>query len=107
MSPPHVRTERFCRADELPEGAMTSRVVGDLAVAVGRLDGRLVAFSALCPHAQADLSAGWLEEDGVRCPHHLWHFELGGGTCTNVPGFRLPVYRAREEQGWIVVDLPP
>jgi len=101
-----VVATRFCRADELPEGRATSRQLGERPVAVVRLAGMLHAFGALCPHQFADLSEGIFEDGGVSCPSHLWRFELTTGRCVSIPGAAVPIYGVREEDGWILVELP-
>ena len=73
---------------------------------VARLDGRLFAFGARCPHQHADLTDGILEDGGIACNDHLWRFDLASGECTMVPGARIPVFAVREEDGWILVELP-
>jgi nitrite reductase/ring-hydroxylating ferredoxin subunit len=98
---------RFCASDELLVGAVLSRVVDGRPVAVARFaDESLAAFGALCPHQQADLGHGLLEDCGITCQDHLWHFELPSGRCTSIPGARLPVYVVREADGVVHVELP-
>jgi nitrite reductase/ring-hydroxylating ferredoxin subunit len=98
---------RFCGSDELRAGALLSRVVGGHPVAVARFeDGSLAAFGALCPHQQADMGHGILEDGGITCPDHLWHFELPSGRCTSIPGASLPAYAVREADGEVHVDVP-
>lgn len=93
---------------EFGERAVLSRTVGGRAVAVARLaDGSLCAFGALCPHQHADLSGGILEDDGITCPDHLWHFELPSGRCTSIPGARLPRYEVRRVGERIEVQVVP
>ena len=103
---PDPSVVRFCRADELPEGEVKSRLLGELPVAVARHAGRLRAFGALCPHQHYDLAEGILERGGIACPQHLWRFELDTGECRMIPGARVPVYGVDERDGWIVVELP-
>ncbi|MFT7464224.1 MAG: nitrite reductase/ring-hydroxylating ferredoxin subunit [Pseudohongiellaceae bacterium] len=97
---------RFCPAEDITEGVAQSRVMADLPVAVCRLDGKLAAFSALCPHLRTDLSEGIVGRGGITCGDHLWHFDLRDGRCAMVPGARLTIYPVREEDGWILVELP-
>jgi nitrite reductase/ring-hydroxylating ferredoxin subunit len=104
---PAVQRLRACASGELPEGRVLTRVVGGRAVALLRRSGEVCAFGALCPHQQADLSGGLLEDGGITCPDHLWHFELPGGRCTSIPGARLPVFPASEHDGVVYVDLVP
>jgi nitrite reductase/ring-hydroxylating ferredoxin subunit len=98
---------RFCAAADLPPGTVRSRVVVGRPVAVARLaDGTLSAFGALCPHQQADLGHGIVEDGGITCADHLWHFALPSGRCTSIPGARLPVYPVREADGEVHVEVP-
>jgi len=46
--------------------------------------GRLVAAPDRCPHREAPLSAGKLENGCVACPYHGWTFGAGG-QCVSVP----------------------
>ena len=98
---------RVCSSAELAEGALRSAVLGGRPVAVARQDGRLYAFGALCPHQHADLGYGLLESGAIRCADHLWRFELATGSCSSVPGAKLPVYLVRESGGEILVELVP
>ena len=107
MSAPTTRAFRFCATAELPEGGLRSAVVGGRPVCVARQGGRLYAFGALCPHQQADLSHGILEPGALTCGDHLWRFDLSTGRSTNMPGAALPLYEVREEDGAIVVEVPP
>ena len=104
---PATKRFRFGASAEVAEGALVARTLGGRRVAVLRRGGVPCAFGALCPHQQADLTEGILEDGGITCGDHLWHFELPGGRCTNVPGACLPVYPASEVDGQIFVELVP
>ncbi|GJM20981.1 MAG: (2Fe-2S)-binding protein [Planctomycetota bacterium] len=106
MTRPATRSLRVLELHELPDGRAQSRMVEQHAVGVVRLDGRLIAFDPLCPHKFSDLCEGLLENGAVVCPTHLWAFDLRTGACRNVPGARITLYPAREEDGWVVVDVP-
>ncbi|MHC5210205.1 MAG: Rieske (2Fe-2S) protein [Planctomycetota bacterium] len=98
---------RFCASEDLAAGSVLSRVLDGQSVAVARFeDGSLCAFGALCPHQQADLSHGILEDGGITCADHLWHFELPSGRCTSIPGARLPAYEVHEADGAVHVEVP-
>ena len=52
---------------------------------------------------------GWCD---LRCPWHLWEFEIASGQCLVDPRMRVRTYPVTIEQGQIVVyasaaDLPP
>ena len=38
-----------------------------------------------CPHRGAQLSAGWVEGESIRCRYHGWRFD-GTGQCVEQPG---------------------
>jgi len=99
-------SHRFCLSADVPEGTAKSRLLADLPVAVCRLDGRLAAFSALCPHLRTDLSGGMVGDGGITCPDHLWHFDLSTGQCAMVPGAEVTLYPVSEDGEWILVELP-
>ncbi|MEZ4642856.1 MAG: Rieske (2Fe-2S) protein [Chloroflexota bacterium] len=44
-----------------------------------RWQGKLIAFSAVCPHAAADLSQWELHRGKVICPDHEYKFDVGNG----------------------------
>ena len=68
-------------ADELPEPdcpPMRVRVLGEFFVAFRDTAGRLGLLDARCPHRGADLSMGFSEEGGLRCPQCYWKFDVDG-----------------------------
>ncbi len=89
-------------------------------VLLGRLSGgRVIAFSAICPHQQTDLQGATFFDGRVRCPLHLYLYDPTTGE--NVvpardadpanlwklrPGY-LPVYPVEERDGWIWIGADP
>jgi len=65
-----------------------------------------------CPHRGAQLSAGWVEGDSIRCMYHGWCFE-SAGQCIEQPAedkpfakkIRIRSYPAREYLGLIFAYL--
>lgn len=47
--------------------------------------GRPYVVDFRCAHRQTQLSAGWVEEDCVRCFYHGWKYD-GSGQCVEIPG---------------------
>ena len=47
-------------------------------------DGELGLIGRNCPHRGADLCFGRLEDNGLRCPFHGWHFDRSG-QCVEQP----------------------
>lgn len=47
-------------------------------------EGKLGLIGRNCPHRGADLCFGRLEDNGLRCPFHGWHFDRNG-QCVEQP----------------------
>lgn len=73
--------------DELdgPRPAKAVRVLGQDLVLFRDETGRLGLLDRDCPHRNADLAFGRLEDGGLRCPFHGWLFDVDG-TCLETPG---------------------
>jgi 5,5'-dehydrodivanillate O-demethylase oxygenase subunit len=74
--------------------------------------GRAVLVDARCPHRAAQLSAGWIEGDDLRCFYHGWKFNAEGA-CIDQPAedsafcdkVAIRSYRTREYLGFIFAFL--
>ncbi|APE42379.1 hypothetical protein BOO69_02330 [Sulfitobacter alexandrii] len=74
-------------------------------------DGHLGLIGRHCPHRGADLCYGRLEDSGLRCPFHGWHFDRTG-QCVEQPAepegsqmykaIKVPMVPVREEEGRIL-----
>jgi len=73
---------------ELQPGATLRRVLLGRPVVLWRtLAGQAYALEDRCPHRQAPLSLGRVEEAGLRCMYHGLVFD-GGGRCVGIPSER-------------------
>lgn len=61
------------------------RLLGEDLVLFRDSDGELGLIERACPHRGADLCYGRLEDNGLRCPFHGWHFDRTG-QCVEQPG---------------------
>ncbi|MGA8951528.1 MAG: Rieske 2Fe-2S domain-containing protein, partial [Xanthobacteraceae bacterium] len=48
------------------------RLLGEDLVLYRDLRGRYGMVDRHCPHRRADMSYGWVEDDGIRCSYHGW-----------------------------------
>jgi nitrite reductase/ring-hydroxylating ferredoxin subunit len=129
-----VRVE-VCAVGELPDGARRLIVPfrGRAGIGVFNVNGTYHALRNLCPHKLGPLCTGRVggrvvaaapptaaradldmvrEGEIIRCPWHLWEFEIATGRCLVDPSVRVKTYPVRIERGHIVVyareaDLPP
>jgi nitrite reductase/ring-hydroxylating ferredoxin subunit len=109
---------------------------GRAGIGVFNVGGAFYALRNLCPHKSGPLCTGRVsgrivaeappsdrplltddyrvERDGeiIRCPWHLWEFEIATGRCLVDARARVKTYPVRVEDGMVVVyadpsDLPP
>jgi nitrite reductase/ring-hydroxylating ferredoxin subunit len=66
------------REEQFSDG-MHTVAVGRQHIVIARLNGRLFAFDALCPHAQGPMERSEVEGAIVSCPLHAWRFDLEAG----------------------------
>ena len=82
---------RYWQPAALSDELNTSRPVVPVTLLGERLvlfrndDGELGLIGRHCPHRGADLCFGRLEDNGLRCPFHGWHFDRTG-QCVEQPG---------------------
>jgi len=77
-------------------------------------EGELGLIGRHCPHRGADLCYGRLEDNGLRCPFHGWHFDRTG-QCVEQPAepegskmytqIKVPMIPVKEEHGSIFAQL--
>lgn len=75
-------------------------------ILVANHKGTIHATDLICTHADADLSAGFLGPDGIRCPLHLSVFDLKSGMPQNPPAEKpLRVYNIKIDNGQVYVGV--
>ena len=102
------------RTDALADGPVARHLLGEELVVWSPAPGVVSAASNRCPHRDARLSTGWMEECGLVCPYHGWAFGERG-EATRIPqipeGGQFPskaslqTYPATERYGWVWVTL--
>ncbi len=97
---------KLCSTKELEKGEMLDFDHDDKKILLANLDGKIYATDRICTHADADLSTGFLSEEGVTCPLHLSTFNLKTGMPQNLPA-ELPIktYNVKIEQNEIYVEV--
>lgn len=89
---------------DFPAGLKMVTVAGRRLV-VARLQGRLYAFDALCPHAGGPMERSEVDGAIVSCPLHAWRFDLGKGGA-ELHGYRaLALKNVKTENGAVYVAI--
>ena len=76
-------------------------------VMVTFLDGAIVAFPGVCPHADVSLADYGVLDDAthLRCRVHGYRFDLGDGRCEHMPALHLRRYKVTLAGDDLLVDL--
>ncbi|MCH7667754.1 MAG: Rieske 2Fe-2S domain-containing protein [Acidobacteria bacterium] len=99
-------TVRLGEVDAFPQGRGVSVEVGDLRIAVFRIDDAFHAIGDLCSHAEASLAEGEVFEGEVECPRHGAEFSLTTGEPSSLPATAaVPVYEINVVDGDVMLVI--
>ena len=77
----------------LEENKLTEVTVSVKRIGLLKRNGKVYAFTALCPHAGATLCTGWIDGLGrIVCPDHKYRFDPANGRNTTGEGYKLFTY---------------
>lgn len=97
---------KACNLEQVKEGQLFGLTVNDKKILLANLKGKIHATDLICTHANADLSTGFLSEEGVRCPLHLSIFNLEDGKPQNLPAeTSLNVYNVKIDNNEVYVEV--
>lgn len=101
-------TTEVCALDDIESGTALKFIVGDVPVAVVRIDDDVYAINDVCSHANVSLSEGevWCAERELECPKHSSTFSLTTGEPLTLPATQpVEVYEASVVDGHIMVTI--
>ncbi len=97
---------KACNLQQVKEGQLFGLTINDKKILLANLKGKIHATDLICTHANADLSTGFLSEEGVRCPLHLSVFKLENGAPQNLPAeTALKVYNVKIDDNEVYVEV--
>lgn len=97
---------KACKSDQVKTGQLFGFSYNDKKILLANQKGKIYATDLICTHADADLSTGFLSEEGVRCPLHLSVFNLQNGKPQNLPAeIPLKTYNVKIDQNEIYVEV--
>lgn len=86
------------KADEIDDGDVAAFQVGDLQIAVAKVDGDFFAFSDICTHRQCNLSGSDLDGTTIECECHGSVFDVATGEVLEGPATEpVDTYEVRVE----------
>jgi len=102
----------FLSRDLAKGQAKPVRAMGERFTLFRGQSGKTHLIGPRCAHRGAQLSAGWVEEDCLRCMYHGWMFD-GAGRCVDQPAeaeaykdrVRIPAYPTQEYLGLVFAYL--
>lgn len=101
-----TREHAVCRLEDLNEETAAAVDAGEHRIALFLHGGRVYALGETCPHRGGPLHLGRVRSGIVRCPWHLWQFDLATGRSPVNPKSCVPAYPVRIEDGMVLVTLP-
>jgi len=91
---------------ELLPGARKVCTVGEREIALFNIAGEFFAIDDRCPHRNASLGTGALDEKTISCPWHGWRFDLRSGHRVGRPGGQVQKFPVSIEDGQLFIELP-
>ena len=83
---------KVANVGDIPDGTSFVVELNQVDVAIFRIGDDYFAINDRCPHADASLSAGPIENGVVTCPWHYWQFRLDDGTWVDNPRVKTRCY---------------
>ena len=91
--------------DEVQPGDCIGVKVDGVFVGIYNIDGKYYAMNNICPHLGGVLSYGFLEDNLIMCPLHMWEFDVTTGKCTWPESEEIQTYAVKVEGNDILVDV--
>lgn len=106
MSPSALRWTRVCAVGELADQQARRVQVEDQVIALFNVQGKYFALRDRCPHGNASLSEGWIEDGEVECPLHQARFDIATGRVMCAPAREnVCTYAVKVEAQAVLIGL--
>ena len=103
---PSPLLQQIARSEELEEGKGRPYQLEGHHIALVRHEGLVYGLDDLCPHADASIAFGHVENGCIACPWHYAEFDLRTGAVLSGPSPRgIRTYQVRENDGHVEICL--
>jgi 3-phenylpropionate/trans-cinnamate dioxygenase ferredoxin subunit len=89
--------------DQVAGGRGTVVTVGDCAVALFNVDGRMFAVEDTCVRCGSSLASGTLHGDEVTCPGCDWRYDVTTGCVMGVPALCIDTFKVEIVDSTVMV----
>jgi nitrite reductase/ring-hydroxylating ferredoxin subunit len=95
-----------CKADDIKIGEAQPVELEGKRIAIYNVEGEFFATDDTCPHEEASLAEGFLEDHLIECPKHGSQFDLRSGHVLSLPAvFPVKTYAVRSSGDQIEIDI--
>ena len=93
-------------SSKLLEDSPLKVAIGDIDLALFRVDGDVYALDDLCSHAKASLSGGEIFDCKIECPLHGAEFDLKTGEALTPPASKaIACYQTTTDENSIYIEV--
>ena len=97
---------KVAQVEDIPGDSCLSVEVGDLYIALTKVDDEILAFEDACSHDGAEMAHGKLEGDVITCPRHFAKFNIRSGDVLAMPATSpIRVFKTRVTNGEVEVEI--
>lgn len=96
---------KAAKTDEVKAGDCIGVKVEGVLIGIYNVNGKFYAMNNICPHLGGMLSYGFLDDQVITCPLHLWEFDVTTGKCIWPGQERIATYPVKIEGENILVDV--
>ncbi|MBI1925367.1 Rieske (2Fe-2S) protein [Candidatus Poribacteria bacterium] len=96
---------KVAKTAEIQPGNCIGVKVEGVFVGIYNINGQYHAINNICPHLGGVLHYGFLSEQVITCPIHLWEFDVTTGKCVWPGQERIATYPVKVEDEDVLVDV--
>ena len=100
-----VSLVNVAKTTHIPVGCMKHVEVHGVAILIANVGGKFYAVCDTCPHLNATLSEGTLNNKIVTCPRHLSSFDVTTGRVISGTRSNLTTYEVRVDGEDLVIEI--